>query len=83
MAIITSVGALDEYPIDVLIPDGILPKKNSRVLGATILTMDKDALGDFITRLPNEIMEKVDSALRVSLDLEETREEQEESSFET
>jgi len=83
VATITSVGALDEYPTDVLIPDGILPKKNSRVLGATILTMDKDALGDLITRLPNEIMERVDSALRVSLDLEETRQEQEESSFET
>jgi mRNA interferase MazF len=69
VATITSVRALDEYPTDVLIPDGVLPKKNSRVLGATILTIDKDALGDFVTRLPDEIMEKVDSALIISLDL--------------
>lgn len=69
VATITSVHALEEYPTDVLIPGGVLPKKNSRVLGATILTIDKDALGDFVTRLPDEIMEKVDSALMISLDL--------------
>ena len=69
VATITSVYALDEYPTDVLIPDGLSPKKNSRVLGATILTIDKGTLGNFITRLPDEIMEKVDSALIISLDL--------------
>lgn len=67
VATITSVRALDEYPTDVLIPDGILSKKNSRVLGATILTIDKDVLGDFVTRLPDEVMEKVDSTLMISL----------------
>jgi len=70
VATITSATARKQYPTDVLIPDGTLPKKNSRVITATILTILKDALGDCIVELPDLLMEKVDMALRVSLDLE-------------
>jgi len=61
-------------PTDVLIPDEVLPEKNSRLLTATILTILKENLGDYLTTLSKEIMEKVDSALMVSLDLEKYQE---------
>jgi len=53
-----------------LLPNGTLPKKNSRVLTATILTIPRESLQDYIITLPEEIMEEVDLALMVSLDLE-------------
>jgi len=67
---ITSIPNDKKYPTDVLLPDGILPKKNSRVLTATILTIPKDILGEHLTTLPEQIMERVDFALMTSLDLE-------------
>jgi len=70
VATITSTPTDKSYPTDVLLPDGILPKKNSRVLTSTILTIAKENLEDYITTLPQEIMKKVDLALMVSLDLE-------------
>lgn len=70
VATITSVPSTEKYPTDVLIPDGVLPKENSRVLTATILTIPKENLGDYLTTLSEEIMEKVDFALMISLDLE-------------
>jgi len=70
IAPITSTPSDKSYPTDVLLPDGILPKKNSRVLTSTILTIVKEDIGDYLTTLPEEIMEKVDLALMVSLDLE-------------
>jgi len=70
IATITSIPSLKTYPTDVLLADGILPKKNSRVLTSTILTILKENLEDYLTVLPKEIMEKVDLALMASLDLE-------------
>ena len=70
IATITSIPSLKTYPTDVLLADGIPLKKNSRVLTSTILTILKENLEDYLTVLPKEIMEKVDLALMVSLDLE-------------
>ncbi|MEA1964215.1 MAG: type II toxin-antitoxin system PemK/MazF family toxin [Candidatus Aerophobetes bacterium] len=67
---ITSIPTDKKYPTDVLLPEGILPKKNSRVLTATILTIPKDVLGEYLTTVPEEIMRKVDFALMTSFDLE-------------
>lgn len=67
---ITSTPTDKKYPTDVLLPEQILPKKNSRVLTATILTIPKNALAEYLTTLPKETMERVDFALMVSLDLE-------------
>lgn len=70
IATVTSTPTDKSYPTDVLFPNGILPKKNSRVLTSTILTILKEDLEDYITTLPGKIMEEVDLALMVSLDLE-------------
>jgi len=45
-------------------------KKNSRVLAAAIITIEKEDLKDYQVTLPEDIMARVDSALMVSLDLE-------------
>jgi mRNA interferase MazF len=73
VASITSVFPGKIYPVDVFIPNGLLPKKNSRVLAATITTVDKEDLGDYLATLPENVMEEVDSALMASLDLEKYR----------
>ena len=70
VASITSAFVGKSYPVDVLLPDGLLPEKNSRVLAATITTIDKEDLGDYLATLPDDIMKEVDSALMVSFDLE-------------
>ncbi len=70
IATITSIPTAKIYPTDVLLANGTLLKKNSRVLTSTILTILKENLEDYLTVLPQEIMEKVDLALLVSLDLE-------------
>ena len=70
VATIPFIPSLKTYPTDVLLANGILLKKNSRVLTSTILTILKENLEDYLTVLPKEIMEKVDLALLVSLDLE-------------
>ena len=67
---ITSTATDKKYPTDVLLPEEILPKKNSRVLTATILTIPKDVLGEYLTTVPQEIMREVDFALMASLGLE-------------
>jgi len=67
---ITSTPTDKKYPTNVLLPEEILPKKNSRVLTATILTIPKDVLGEYSTTLPGEIMREVDFALMASLVLE-------------
>jgi len=67
---ITSVVIARSYPTDVLLPDGLLPKKNSRVLAANIYTIDKQQVEDYITTLSQDVMGQVDSALMASLDLE-------------
>ena len=70
IATIPSIPSLKTYPTDVLLANGTLLKKNSRVLTSTILTILKENLEDYLTLLPQEIMEKVDLARMVSLDLE-------------
>lgn len=46
VAVITSALHDKSYPTDVLLPNGTLPKKNSRVLAGTIITIEKGDLGD-------------------------------------
>lgn len=70
VAEITTAVRGKSYPTDVLLPDGILPKKNSRVLAGTIITIEKKELRDYETSLPPDIMKQIDSALRVSLALD-------------
>ena len=70
VATITTALRGKSYPTDVVLPDGILPQKNSRVLAGTIITIKKEDLGDYETSLPPDIMEQIDSALRVSLALD-------------
>jgi len=70
VVIVTSAPTDKEYPTDVLLPDGFLPMRNSRVLTSTVLTIEKIALEKFIVSLPKKVMIKIDSALKVSLGLE-------------
>ena len=70
VAAITSTLVARSYPTDVLLPDGLLPKKSSRVLAANIYTVDKQQVEDYISTLPEDIMGQVDLALMASLDLE-------------
>lgn len=70
VAAITAALRDKSYPTDVVLPDGILPQKNSRVLAGTIITIEKEDLGDYETSLPPDIMKQIDSALRVSLALD-------------
>lgn len=70
VATITSIPSPKKYPTDVLLPDGILPKKNSRIMTSTILTIPKDTLQQSIAMLSESVMEEVDCALMVSLNLE-------------
>jgi len=80
VATITSTPSGKSYPTDVLLPNGTLSRKNSRILTATITTVDKDDLGQYITSLSDEIMEDVDLALLVSLGLEKHTKMSEDSS---
>ena len=73
LACITSTVSGKGYPVDVLLPDGLLPKKNSRVLAGNILTVYKHRMKDYIATLPENVMEEVDLALMVSFDLEKHR----------
>lgn len=70
VVLVTSVPADKAYPTDVLLPDELLPMRNSRVLTSTVLTVEKVALDQFIVSLPQKVMIKIDSALKVSLGLE-------------
>jgi len=69
VATITSTSSGKSYPTDVLFPNKILSKRNSRVLTATIFTIDKEDIKGYLTTLSPEIMKKVDLALMTSLDL--------------
>lgn len=73
VASITSAFVGKKYPVDVFIPNGLLPEKNSRVLAATITTVDKEDLEDYLITLSDNIMEEVDSALISSFGLEKYR----------
>lgn len=70
---ITAAVVAKSYPTDVLLPDGLLPKENSRVLAGDVLTVKKARVGDYITALPDDVMEEVNLALITSLDLEKYR----------
>lgn len=70
IVMVTSAPADKEYPTDVLLPDGFLPLRNSRVLTSTVLTIEKITLEKFIASLPKKVMIKIDSALKLSLSLE-------------
>lgn len=70
LVIITTAFRGKSYPTDVVLPDGTLPQKNSRVLAGTIMTVEKEDLDAHETTLATDIMKQIDSALRVSLALE-------------
>ncbi|MBI4435879.1 MAG: type II toxin-antitoxin system PemK/MazF family toxin, partial [Candidatus Omnitrophica bacterium] len=58
-----------EYPTNVHLPKGTGGlKENSTVLLSQIRTIDKTRLENKIGRLSESYMEKVDEAIRVSLD---------------
>lgn len=67
-ASITSKLSKQDYPVNVKIPGGILPKP-SEVRLSQLRTVDKSTLGQRIAHLPGEVMARVDDALRVSLGL--------------
>ena len=67
-ACITSNIGSHSNPVNIRIPDGLLPKR-SAVRLSQIMTMDKRCIGEKIARMPDETMDKVDEALRVSLGL--------------
>ena len=60
---ITSKGIESEYPTDVKLPKGTLPKP-SKVLCSQLLTIAKDRLGRRIAKLDSAVMGRVDEALK-------------------
>lgn len=69
VAVITSKGLEREYPTDVRLPKGALPKP-SKVLCSQLLTIAKEHLGQRIAKLESAVMERVDQALKNSLALQ-------------
>lgn len=65
---ITSSSSKKQYPVNVAIPEGILPKP-SEIRANQIITIRKDLLEKWIAHLPDDVMAKVDEALCVSLGL--------------
>lgn len=65
---ITSQISDREYPVDVLLPAGVLPQE-SEVLCSQVYTVNKSRLEGFVTKLDKHTMRKVDQALKVSLAL--------------
>ncbi len=57
------------YPINVVIPDGLLGDVAEARLHQ-LLTLEKERLSKRMARLPRETMAKVDEALRISLGLQ-------------
>lgn len=70
LAAITTAFRGKSYPTDVVLPDGTLSQKDSRVLAGTIITIEREDLGDYESTLSVDIMKQIDSALRISLALE-------------
>jgi mRNA interferase MazF len=68
VACITSRIGKRAYPVNVSIPEKLLPKASDVRLNQ-ILTVEKSQLGGRLGRLPRETMDKVDKAIRVSLGL--------------
>ena len=65
---ITSKASTRKYPVNVSIPDGLLPK-TAVVRLNQILTVDRSQLGRKMASLSVDTMAEVDEALRVSLGL--------------
>lgn len=65
---VTSRLSQKQYPINVVLPEGLLPK-DSEVRLNQVITIDKSRLGAWIARTPAEVMARVDEALRISLGL--------------
>lgn len=68
VAAITSKGIEREYPTDVRLPEGVLPKP-SKALCSQLLTITQARLGRRIARLNVQEMARVDQALKHSLAL--------------
>lgn len=68
VACITSSLSTRSYPVNVAIPDGLLPKASVVRLNQ-ILTVGGSQLGKKMASLPREAMNLVDEALRMSLGL--------------
>ncbi len=72
VAPLTTKSFTKEYPTNVDLPKGAGGlKENSTVLLSQIRTIDKSRLENKIGRLPENLMRKVDEAMRVSLGLVE------------
>ena len=68
IAAVTSKGMEKEYPTEVILPEECLPKR-SKVMCSQILTISKERLGDYIGSLSAETMDKIDQAIKFSIDL--------------
>jgi mRNA interferase MazF len=68
VACITSSLSTRAYPVNVAVPEKILPKASVVRLNQ-ILTIDRSQLGEKLGHLPGETMAEVDEALGVSLGL--------------
>ncbi len=68
VASITSCRSSRSYPVNLLLPAGLLPRE-SEVRMNQLHTLDKERIGSWIAHLPEAEMAKVDEALRVSLGL--------------
>lgn len=69
VAAITSQVSKRKYPMNVILPEGILPKK-SEVLCSQLRTIDKRRLEKYICTLDEAIMKEVDEALHIALELD-------------
>ena len=56
LAAITTACRGKSYPTDVVLPDGTLSQENSRVLAGTIITIEREDLGDYEATLSVDIM---------------------------
>jgi len=68
VAMITSRLSSRQYPVNVAVPDRLLPKA-SEIKLHQIRTLDKSQLGKKMAHLPEATMNEVDEALRASLGL--------------
>ncbi|MHB8168582.1 MAG: type II toxin-antitoxin system PemK/MazF family toxin [Thermoleophilia bacterium] len=70
---ISSRISRQQYPINVILPEGTLDRP-AEIRAGQIVTIDRFRLGPRITRLPASVMARVDEAIRVSLGLPRDRE---------
>lgn len=66
---ITSAQKVRSFPQDVQLPTGIIGPQPGRVLCGQIRTVSKQRLGRRLGILPDRLMNQVDEALRLVLDL--------------